>query len=108
MNRPEYCSDCPQFSLDMHRGPQQANTILLWASASVVWEDTFVDSRGNKHKRPEYASWVLSWKHGVVDLASTDESKARIAAALLIYLWCKGVDIGIAVHCARGLHAEFR
>ena len=74
--------------------------ILEWGKAEVIWEDTFVDGKGNKYVRPEKAYWTLFWEHGFIGFdsirAKEDEQKARLAAAMFIFLWCKGVPASYA------------
>lgn len=90
--------DCPEFDYFDYE------PILEWAGAKVVWEDTFVDGHGNKHVNPKLAHWVLLWRNGFIGFDGIknkeDEPKARMAAALFIYLWCKGVSASIADNCA--------
>lgn len=90
--------DCPEFDdFDYEK-------ILEWANAEVVWDDTFVDGRGNKHVHPNMALWTLLWHKGFIGFdciqKREDEAVARKAAALFIYLWCKGVETGVASSCA--------
>ncbi len=93
-------ADCPDFDYFDYE------PILKWAKAEVVWDDTFVDGHGKKHKRPSLALWTLFWDNGFIGFDSIqkktkkDEKKARMAAALFIYLWCKGVSASIADNCA--------
>lgn len=91
-------AECPEFDHFDYE------PILKWAEAEVVWEDTFVDGHGNKHVRPDRAYWTLFWKPGFIGFDcirnKEDEPKARMAAALFIYLWCKGVSASIADNCA--------
>ena len=68
---------CPEFD------ESDYEKILDWAKAKVIYDE----------------GWYLSWEHGVISLY-TEESKACMAAALFIYLWCKGVECGIASNCA--------
>lgn len=78
--------------------------ILTWAKAVVKWSDTFVDGHGHSEQIPEFASWTLYWDRGFIGFDSInkkeDEPKARMAAALFIYLYCKGVKADIADNCA--------
>lgn len=59
--------------------------ILEWANARIVNDD----------------GYVLVWEHGVMTFGY-DEQKSRQAAALFIYLWTRGVEAGLAKHCAIG------
>ena len=88
-------SKCPEFDYFNYE------PILKWAKARVVWDDTFVNPRtGKKTKRPEMALWTLLWTHGFIGFDAIsdkkDRKKARMAGALFIYLWCKGVSASIA------------
>lgn len=76
--------------------------ILEWAEAKVEYNDEFV-SDGIITKMPEYGSYSLIWKNGVMhlDYDKDQEEKARKCAALFIYLWTRGVDCSIAINCAR-------
>lgn len=77
--------------------------ILEWGKADVEYCEDFIDADGNTHIRPEYGSWTLIWPHGVMslDFKKEDEAKARMCAALFIYMWTKGVVCEVAISCAR-------
>jgi hypothetical protein len=82
--------------------------ILEWAEAKVIYSDEFVDcSDGSIEHKPEWGSWTLCWKEGVMrlDYSKPEEQKARKCAALFIYLWTRGVECSIAISCAR-LYAD--
>lgn len=76
--------------------------ILEWAEAKVEYNDEFV-SHGTINKLPEFGSYSLIWKNGVMHLDYNKDQieKARKCAALFIYLWTRGVDCSIAISCAR-------
>jgi hypothetical protein len=78
--------------------------ILTWAKAVVKYSDTFVGGDGVSHQLPEFASWTLIWDRGFIGFDSIskkeDEPKARMASAMFIYLYCKGVKADIADNCA--------
>lgn len=78
--------------------------ILTWAEANVSYNDEFVDGEGTVSKIPELACWVLSWKNGTISFThirtKEDEHKARMNAALFIYLWTRGVSADIADQCS--------
>lgn len=76
--------------------------ILEWAEAKVEYNDEFI-SNGVVKKMPEYGSYSLTWKNGVMhlDYDKDQGDKARKCAALFIYLWTRGVDCSIAISCAR-------
>lgn len=76
--------------------------ILEWAEAKVKYNDEFI-SDGIITKMPEYGSYNLVWKNGVMhlDYDKDQGDKARMCAALFIYLWTRGVDCSIAINCAR-------
>lgn len=78
--------------------------ILTWAKAEVKYSDTFVDGKGESHHCPELAHWTLFWDRGWIGFdgfsKKEDESKARMAAAMFIYLYCKGVKADVADNCA--------
>jgi len=76
--------------------------ILAWAEAEVTWCDEFVNGEGLVTKNPEFATWSLYWKYGSISFSfhKEDEQKARMSAALFIYLWTKGVSASIADNCA--------
>ena len=77
--------------------------ILEYNEAKVEYNDEFIDGLGNISKMPEYGSYNLIWKNGVMhlDYGINDREKARKCAALFIYLWLKGVACDIAISCAR-------
>ena len=88
--------------------------LLEWAvrfrDLKVVWGDEFVDGNGKIIPAAGYASWLMLWKHGVIDLGripKDDEASARKAAALFIALWARGISPGIAVRCAVGYVRTF-
>lgn len=92
-------SKCPEFDYFNYE------PILKWAGARVVWDDTFVNGKtGKRTKRPEHALWTLLWHKGFIGFDAIykkeDRKKARMAGALFIYLWCKGVSASIADNCA--------
>jgi hypothetical protein len=92
-------ADCPEFDYFNYE------PILKWAGAKVVWDDTFVHAgTGKRTKRPEHALWTLLWQHGFIGFdcisLKKDKKKARMAGAMFIYLWCKGVSASIADNCA--------
>lgn len=89
MNR----SDCPDFD-DL-----EYEKVLEWAKAEVVYDDIFVNSKGEKTVRPERGSWSLYWEHGFIGfdtIGKKDEAVARMAAAMFIYLWYHGIMASIA------------
>jgi len=84
-------SKCPEFDYFDYEH------ILEWAGAKVVWEDTFTNLRTGKVTHdPKRALWTLLWGYGFIGFDTIckkeDEAKARMAAAMFIYLWCKGVQ----------------
>tara|TARA_Y100000034_G_scaffold103692_1_gene129526 strand:- start:5129 stop:5563 length:435 start_codon:yes stop_codon:yes gene_type:complete len=89
--------------------------IIEWATEglnfSIEWSDIFVNGKNERRRRPELAHWTLVWKHGFIGFESFKANdgetrvRAREAAALFIYLWCKQVDPGIASRLAE-LHAR--
>jgi hypothetical protein len=89
MNR----SDCPDFDdLDYEK-------ILTWAKAEVVYDDVFVNGKGEKTVRPERGYWTMFWEHGFIGfntISKEDEAVARMAAAMFIYLWCHGIMASVA------------
>ena len=92
-------ADCPEFDYFNYE------PILEWAGAEVVWDDTFTNPRtGVKTQDPKRALWTLLWQHGFIGFdmiyKKEDEAKARMAGAMFIYLWCKGVSASIADNCA--------
>jgi hypothetical protein len=92
-------SKCPEFDYF------NFEPILKWAGAEVKFSDKFWHAKTGKiTKRPEMAHWTLLWQHGFIgfDCISTkkERKKARMAGALFIYLWCKGVSASIADNCA--------
>jgi len=92
-------SKCPEFDYFNYE------PILKWAGARVVWDDTFVNGKtGKRTKRPEHALWTLLWDNGFIGFdcirEKKDRKKARMAGAMFIYLWCKGVSASIADSCA--------
>lgn len=89
--------ECPDFS------DHDFEKILQWGNVEVKYNDKFVGSDGEVTSHPELASWVMSWGHGVISFDSLDKDEehlARKAAALFVYLWCKGVDAMYADRCA--------
>ena len=86
--------ECPTFDYSNYE------PILEWAKAEVAWDDTFVNGKGEKFVRPKLAHWTLLWEHGFIGFdtikAKEDEPKARMASALFIYLWCKGIPASLA------------
>lgn len=83
-------------------------SILKWANAKVEWTDgTFVNSAGEEVKYPKFACWMLSWKFGSISLVdnyskSISAERARILAALFIYLYTRGVEVSVALRCMEG------
>jgi len=82
------------------------DTILKWADAEVTWSDTFINGNNEVSQEPEWACWSLCWEYGVIgfdglrDNTPENHTKAFAAAALFIYLWCKGIPANIADNCA--------
>ena len=87
-------SDCP----DIEDGYEP---ILAWANAKVSWSDIVYSGRDlTPIHRPDLASWGFSWKHGGISFSSSlkkdEEKMARMASAMTIYLWCKGINMSLA------------
>jgi hypothetical protein len=97
--------DCPDFDDDTYEN------ILEWAKADVQYADTFVDGRGNVKKNEKLAHWALHWDHGFIGFDSIqkreDKDIARMAAAMFVYLWTKGVSADLA-DCMCQLYANWR
>lgn len=76
--------------------------ILEWANATVEYNDQFIDGEGTISTIEEFGGYSLIWKHGVIHLGYNKEEreKARMSAALFIYLWTRGVDCSIAESCS--------
>lgn len=77
--------------------------ILDWAAehaeAKVEWINTFVDSHGRKHDDNRNALWSFYWKFGVIGLDEFRKyqgENAKMAAALFIFLYLKGIPADIA------------
>lgn len=87
--------NCPEFEDD------NFEPILKWAKARVYYCDGFVDGKGNKVEgdMSRFNCWGFSWKHGFISFETLskreDETRARCAAALFLYLWCKGVSAAV-------------
>jgi len=103
-------SDCPVFD----DGPEAVGDILDWAGAKVEWSSVIVDGATEKRRHdPRAAHWSLCWKPGFIGFMSLrtgcreDQIKAHCASALFIYLWCQGVDVAVAAHCAEAYVAFF-
>lgn len=104
MNREKPYCDCPKFD------HFEYEHILEWAEtnfdAKVIWEEDFYSHKHGVRKLTELAHWLLSWKKGFIGFdhlhENTEENKqkARMTAALFIYLWCIGVDAGLADNLA--------
>jgi hypothetical protein len=103
-------SNCPSFSEETYE------KILDWAgdlaSAKVEWSEVYVDNKGNRHRDLKMSHWSLTWKYGVIgfmslrDCALHTARQARIASALFIHLWCRGVDVRLSSDLAE-LYANF-
>lgn len=93
MNRFMNRTECPDFDdCDFEK-------VLTWAKAEVIYEDVFVNGKGEKFVRPDRGYWTMFWEHGFIGFNTfkrEDERVARIAAAMFIYLWCRGVMASIA------------
>jgi hypothetical protein len=79
--------------------------IIKWADANVTYADEVKVGSGERVKAPQLASWGFVWEHGGITWSSlkskeNDETKAKIATALCIYLWTRGVAINVAISCA--------
>ncbi len=91
-------AECPEFDyFDYEK-------VLEWSGAKVEWSDTFVNGKGEVSKLEKFAHWTLFWDRGFIGFDAIkkreDEPKARMASALFIYLFCKGVPASIADNCA--------
>ena len=91
--------ECPKFDYFDYE------PILEWGKAKVVFSDTFVNSKGISRKCEKLAHWTLVWDQGFIGFdyfrKREEESKARMAGAMFIYLWCNGVAADIAERCAQ-------
>lgn len=92
-------AECPEFDYFNYE------PILEWSGAKVKYSDTFVHMKtGEARKNEKEAHWTLLWSYGFIGFDSIrgaeDEAKARMAGAMFIYLWCKGVSASIADNCA--------
>lgn len=95
----------PEFYKD---GKYNTESILAWANAKVEWSDgAFVDGDGKEHFYPLCVCWTLSWKFGSISLVdnyskSISAERARILAALFIYLYTRGIEVSVALRCMEG------
>lgn len=82
--------------------------ILEWADAKIEWFDgTFVNAAGKEKVYPHYACWGMTWKFGSISLVdnyskSISAERARILAALFIYLYTRGIEVSVALRCMEG------
>ena len=82
----------PDFTSEAHED------IINWADAKVEFDDTFVGSDGKETHYPEMACWYLSHKWGswALGYRVDQEKKARMHAALFLFLWYKGVGLPLS------------
>lgn len=89
--------NCPDFDDDEYE------KILEWAEAEVEYEDSHFFATETSVKRVFKGFWTLHWKHGFIGFTSffeREEKKARMAAAMFIYLYSNGVMASIASELA--------
>lgn len=75
--------------------------ILTWSGAEVEFTDTFTSPKDGTRVVPELAHWSVHTGHGFIGFTGfrdrvKDEKKARMAGALFVYLWHKGVPAELA------------
>ena len=74
--------------------------ILEWSGAEVDFCDEFVDGDGKSIKISGAEHWGFSWEAGGIGFISlskkSDWKRARVAAAMFVYLWTRGVEASVA------------
>lgn len=108
----EDAKNCPSFTFDVgsvggQTPSEWGEKVLAWAkehcNAEVYWIETperkVTRPSGKEQTMPAWTSWGFSWHHGFIsDLTpkKENEPKARLMAALFIYLWLKKVPVELA------------
>lgn len=91
-------SECPEFKHD------DFEPILAWSTARIWFSTPALTKDGTKREYPEIASWGFVWPNGGITLEGIrqkdDEYIARMATAMFIHLWCKGVEVSLAIRTA--------
>ena len=92
-------TECPEFDYFNYE------PILEWSGAELKYSDEFYHAKTKTvHKDEKNAHWTLFWSYGFIGFdcicKKKDELKARMAGAMFIYLWCKGVPASVAENCA--------